>query len=183
MPDTAQIILPRAQRAGDSFSWRQSLNEHTAANGWALALRLIPQAGSAIELSGTASGSDWDFAATGAQTADWPAGRYTTALVATRAAERSTLAADALQVFPNLATATTHDSRSFARRMLDAIESALIGRATNDELDLIEVQIYSRGQKRGQDVLLAARSKFKIEVQREEAAAGRGRSGRVYVRF
>jgi hypothetical protein len=183
MPDTAQITLPRIQRAGDSFSWRQTLGEHTAANGWALTLRLIPQAGAPVQITGSATGPEWAFAATPAQTAAWPAVAYTAALIATRADERTTLASGSLTVQPDLATSATHDSRSFARKMLDAIEAALIGRATNDELDLISITVYSRGQTRSQGELLAARNKFLVEVQREEAAAGRGRSGRVYMRF
>lgn len=178
------LSLPASHRAGDAFSLRLTLGNHASAAGWTTKLLLLPAVGTKVELAGAASGNDWSFAATPAQTAGWAHGRYTLALIATQGTTaRDTLAQSSLEVLPDLAAATTHDDRSFARRMLDAIEAALLGKATRQELDIIETNVYSRGQKRDKAALLEARDKFRIEVQREQAAGGRGRGGRIYMRF
>ncbi|HQU89420.1 MAG TPA: hypothetical protein PK620_11945 [Denitromonas sp.] len=183
MPTEIPTTEPLTLRAGDSATWRKSLGDYPAGAGWVLSYTLI-SAAAKHSFNAAADGDDHLVTLAAATTAAWPAGRYTLIAQATLAPDRYTLSTTDLHVLEDLAAAASFDGRSHARRMLDAIEAALEKRATAEQLDLIELSIFSRTSKRGDGALLEARSKYLIEVRREEAAAGNkpGR-GRVYMRF
>ena len=177
--------LPVEIRAGDTLNFTRSYADYPAGDGWALAFKLIPLTGGPISFSGTASGDDYAVTVAASTTATWPAGRYTWVESVALSGVRKTLASGETLVLADLAAlAGSHDGRTFARKMLDAIESALVNAATASQLDLIDVTFAGRGQKRDRATLIAARDRYKREVQSEERAAGiKPGRGRVLLRM
>lgn len=184
---TAQIPdqLPAEIRAGDTLQFTRSHADYPAGAGWVLAFKLVPQSGSPISFTGSASGNDFAVTVAASTTAGWPAGRYTWVETATLSGVRVTLGSGEVLVLPDLAAmADSYDGRSFARKMLEAIEAALVNAATASQLDLIDVTFAGRGQKRDRAALIEARDRYRREVLREERAAGiRPGRGRVLLRM
>lgn len=176
---------PTTHRAGDTLAWQRDLPDYPSTAGWVLTYRLVPQTtGTGITLNATGAGSVHTIAAAAAATASWAPGPWQLIGILTNGAERKTLYAGALQILPDLATSNGADLRSVARKLLDAVETLLIGKATTDQLDLLEVSLFSRGQKRDPASLIVLRDKLRAEVNAEERAAGlKPGAGRVLVRF
>lgn len=115
-----------------------------------------------------------------AQSSLFATGRYDWVIYLTNANERITIDSGTVQVQPNPATALPVDRRSHARKMLDAIEALLEGRATNGDLDLIKIQV--PGARRADfdpAQLLPMRDKYRAEVVSEERAAAAARGDRI----
>lgn len=175
---------PLTHRAGDSISWSRDEPDHPPADGWVLSYRLVHPTAAAITIAAVASGTVWTVSLTPSQTAAWPAGRCMLVGLLTRAsAERLTRYSAAIEILPDLATASTYDGRSTARKMLEAVEAALVSRASAAQIDMIEANFRDRGWKRSPELLIKLRSQLAIEVAREDAITGSGAGGRVYVRF
>lgn len=169
---------PLTLRAGDTWSWSRIDADHTAAAGWAVAWHLASAAGH-YEQAGSGAGDTWSLTWPAADTAGIPAGIYAWAAVATKAGETLTLASGQVLVQPALTSAV--DARSHARKVLDAIEALIENRATIDQQ---EYTIAGRQLKRMPlPDLLALRTRYRSEVQREDAASA-GYDGRnIRVRF
>ncbi len=162
-------------------------NAYRASAGWAMTYRLVPRSGSGsvITITADADGDDFTVSVPSSTTAGWGAGWYSWAGYVSKAGNRYTFDDGQIEIKADPGAAPAgYDGRTHARKMLDAIEAALEAKATASQLDLVELEIYSRRSRRDRSVLLEARQKYLTEVRREEAAAGinTGR-GRVYVRY
>lgn len=115
---------PISIRAGDSVTWQRVLPEYPASAGWALAYRLIPETGTAVEISATGSGDTHTVALARTATASIAAGRYTLVGYATLNTERATLYSAPCQVLPDLSSASSYDGRSAAEIALAAAKTA-----------------------------------------------------------
>lgn len=177
--------LPGEIRAGDTLAFTRSHAEYPASAGWALAFKLLPLSGSPISFAGTAAGDDWGITIAASTTADWVAGRYTWVETVALAGVRKTLSTGEVLILANLAAlSASFDGRSFARKMLEAVEAALLNAATASQLDLIDVNFSGRGQKRDRAALIKARDLYRREVQHEDRAAGiKPARGRVLLRM
>jgi hypothetical protein len=106
-------------------------------------------------------------------TSGWAAGRYVLTEFVTNGSERYTLDSCDLQVLPDLASATTAtDTRTHARKVLDAIEAWLESKAPTAgafEHAGIKIQNYPIAD------LLALRDRYRAEVRRETGGPGAGR--------
>lgn len=175
--------------AGDTLSFGTDVPEYLPADGWTLTYRLIPRTSGAVITITASTGTgdyDYDIAVPAATTAGWAAGEYSWAAYVELSGQRYTVDKGTLTVKPDVGAVTSYDGRTHARRTLDAIEAAIEGRATNAQLD--EYSIAGRTLRYiGHADLLAFRSQYQIEVQREEdaerAAAGLASRRRYYVRF
>ena len=116
--------IPATLRAGDALTTTWSLPDYPAAAGWSVRLTLI-NSGARYQASAVASGVDHALTVSASTTAGWVAGSYSWAIDATLAALRATVASGTVQVLPDLASATTLDTRSNYRKALEAAESAL----------------------------------------------------------
>jgi hypothetical protein len=187
------VSISTTLTAGDSLRLSIPSRGRTVADGWALALLLVPVAGGTRITAGSTSTADPDNAGAhlltvaAAATALWPAGAYTWVLQATRTTERESLASGTTQVLPDPAATSTAplDLRSLARQSLDAINAYLANPAN---LQAASYSISGRTLSRyPRAELLAERSKWQAEVAREEAAArlaaGLADRRRIYVRF
>lgn len=177
-----QTFEPSTLAAGDTAKWRKSLPGFPASAGWVLTYTLVT-ASARVTFTATADGDDHLVAVPAATTAGWAAGTYTWRAQVAKAGEVFTVADGTLRIQPAFGSAT--DGRSHARKVLDAIEAVIEGRATSQ---VGEYQIAGRQLKYIPiPELLTLRDKYRAEVAREDAAqrAARGLpdSRRVYVRF
>lgn len=182
------LNIPAAIYLGDTLDFTTSgLTDYPAVGGWTLKLRLAPRStGTAIDLTAAASGDDHQFTALATTTAAWAAGWYTFTGFAEKAGARYTVERGQVQLFAASSTlAAGTDTRTHARKVLDAIEAVLENRAT---LDQESYAINGRSLKRMPiEQLLKLRQVYRAEVQGEEAAsklaAGLGTARKVQVRL
>jgi hypothetical protein len=170
--------LPAQHRSGDTFSVTRSYADYPASEGWSVSLTLVGS-GSVYTVTSSADGDDHVVSATAAATGAWASGRYTVVEYVSKSLERYTLSSSVIEILPDLAAATAgQDTRSHARKVLDAIETFLgTGSITNASLEF--------NGRRLQHIpipdLIALRDKYRAEVRRE---SNNGRvGGRLLVRF
>lgn len=180
--------------AGDFITWLKTLADYPAPT-YSLSYRLLGS-GEALTISTTASGTDHLIEYPGASSTNpvvvgsdsWAAGFYTLTPIVTEVAtsRRVTLPALPLTVLANPDTATAADTRSHARKVLDAVEAVIEGRASTDQK---RVKVNSGGidqdlERVPVSELLALRSRYKEEVMREESSArGKSGGGRILMRL
>jgi hypothetical protein len=169
--------------AGDTLDFTTSVPEYPASEGWTLKYRLAPRAaGAAIDITAAADGDDYDVQVVAATTIGWATGWYTWTAYVEKAAERYTVDRGQLEIRAASTTlAAGSDNRTHARKVLDAIESVIEGRAT---LDQQEYAIAGRSLKRmAIDELMRFRRIYQSEVKAEELAAGIGTARTLQVRL
>jgi hypothetical protein len=176
---------PAALIAGDTWTWRKSVADYKAGDGWSLKYRLVPADGGASEFTATADGDAYQVSVPAATTAGFATGSVAWFALVSKGADRVTVDQGRFTIRPNPATATTAQMLSHARKVLAAIEAVLETRATRDQE---EYQIEGRSLKRTPlNELVKFRSFYRSEVRREEQAEdlarGRQTSNAVVVRF
>jgi len=172
------MIEPGKIAAGDSLAWSRSLKDYLASDGWVLHYALF-NATAAYTIDSAADGDDHAISIPATTTAEWDAGRYDwSAYVTHPDGRKKSLFTGAIIITPDL-TAGPYDGRSHARKMLDAIEAVVEGRATANDLDLVRGQFNDRVIEREPERLIEWREKYKVEVLAEEQAAGIGRGERL----
>lgn len=176
---------PASIAAGDTVAWTKSLSDYPASAGWALAYTFINSAAK-FSINATASGDDFAVSVSAVTTAAYTPGTYSWMATVTKAGERFTVGTGTAVVTPNLAAATTYDTRSAAKKALDAADLALATYGAKAYLQSYEIA--GRSQ-RFQDpaAFMAWRDKLRVEVRREQAAAdiaaGRRPRNQVLARF
>ena len=174
---------PLSLIAGDSVQWKITDTDYPADDGWVLSYKLVSPAG-VITLSSIADGSSHLVAIAAADTAAYVAGLYTWHRQFTKAADRITTSKGLIDIQDDVATLTALDGRTHARKMLDAIEAALEGSATANQLHVLSVSGVDRSMQQDASKLILLRNKYQIEVKREDAAKGIGTGrGKILVRF
>lgn len=134
----------------------------------------------------TPEGNGWTITVKADNTEDYSTGIYSYAIYAVKTDERYEMERGQVEVKANLvALASTDDPRSHVKKVLDAIEAVIVGRATNDELSY---SIAGRSLSLTPIAdLLVLRDKYKWEYDREvraaKVAAGFKPGGQVRVRF
>jgi hypothetical protein len=187
MAITIPEVEPTELRAGETCTWKRSWSDYSA-TGWTLTYTAINSAGK-ITFSGTATGTAHlvsvpAVSATGVVGTDsYTAGTYSMIGRVTDGTSVYSVYDGLLVVLPNLAAATSYDTRSTAKQLLDALDAYLLDKATANQLDVIETAIADRRIRRDKASLLKWRSDLKIEVAREDAAANGEAGNRYYVRF
>jgi GNAT superfamily N-acetyltransferase len=183
MAATIPTTEPLTARAGDTWQWRRDdLSSDYPASAWTLKYYFRNAAGY-FDVTAAADGDEFAVSVAMATTAGYAVGHYDWFAVVESATERFQVDAGRLQVLPNMATAAAYDGRGFARKMLDAIEAALLSRATADQLDMVATQLGDRSLTRDRASLIQLRSQFMAEAKREEAAQNGTDSRRMLVRF
>lgn len=174
--------------AGTSLAWTRPYGDHAPADGWLLSYS-VRGGGVVLDVAATDTGTEWRLELSQAATTTIGAGRRTLAGYAARtvpSAERVEVYRAPLFVYPDLAAeGPGFDSRSHARRVLEAIEAVLEKRATKDQA---AYSIAGRSLSRTPiPELLALRDRYRAEVAQEDAAdrlaAGLGSRRTVRVRF
>lgn len=172
--------IPAELRAGDTITWRRTLADYPASDGWELRCTLVGP-GAVYNLVAVPDGDDHVFTASAAVSAAWTPAGYQALETAHKSGERYTLGSVRVVVLQDLATASVGtDTRSHARKVLDSLNAWLESKAPTAG----EVQIADR-RIRNYDLgdLLALRDRYAAIVKREDAAANGGRTGRLLVRL
>jgi hypothetical protein len=168
-------IEPQQIRVGDTLTWRRSLADYPAGEGWVLSYTLI-NATHKITITTTADGNDHVVNVPATTSDDYVAGWYDYFSHVAKGVERYSVGSGRMQVLPNLVAATTLDTRSHARKMLDAIEALLEKRATTEQLGIMRAAFGDRSTDFTHGELLKMRDRYRAEVV-SEAQAERLRNG------
>lgn len=166
---------------GDTVKWLRSLSDYPASSGWALTYELV-NAANRITISAAASGADHLVTIAAATSANYVAGSYAWRARVTKTDEVYTVGSGRITVLPVFSTII--ETRSQARRTLEAIEATLEGRATSAtesyEIAGRQLRYFTPEQ------LLPWRDRYRADVAREDAAlragAGLPNPGRIFVR-
>ena len=176
---------PTSFTAGDTVAWTKSLADYPASASWVLAYVFI-NATAKFSVTAPASGDDHAATIAAATSAAFTPGTYSWTASVTKAAERFTVGTGSAIVLPNLAAASTYDTRTAARKALDEAEIALATYGAKAYLQAFELN--GRSQRfHDPGTFLAWRDKLKAEVRREEnaaaIAAGRRPRNQILARF
>ncbi len=197
-PEPTEIIL------GDTVSWvRRAVVANTinddgtletteikASEGWTLKFSAVGKLG-LFSITATADTEDVDdfiFTVSAATTAAYIAGDYQWQLIATLTTTRYTIALGRVTCVDNIAARVAlYDNRSHAKKVLDAIEAVLEGRASRAQGEMA----YSKAGKSLQLTpipdLLKLRQVYKREYEGELALermkAGLGSGRKILTRF
>lgn len=176
---------PVTLRAGDSVTWRTALPEHLPEAGWSLAYRLL-WAGGYADCVVDVEGGEYIVTLGATQTATAPAGKARLIGWVTRSAERLTVHDSVLTVLPNLAVATSYDSRSQSQKALEDARAALAAYTADGGATVESYTIAGRSMKfRSAADLISLIEKLERDVARERMAAGilaGGAPGRIVTR-
>jgi len=155
--------------AGDTVEWQRTFSDYPASDGWALAYTFV-NAGNRQQVNAVADGATHRVMITAEDSATWSAGDYDWQATVTQNTIRYTVGKGRTAVKPNFAAtgAEGFDARSYARRLLEAIDAQLENRATQNELDMVEYNIGMRGLRRSEEGLLTLRGLVAGRVWSEE---------------
>lgn len=179
---------PTKLRAGDTWKWRrEDLSADYPAGTWTLKYRFKNATGG-FEITATADGVNFAVTVTAATSGAYAAGEYAWQAWVENGSEKYTVRTGTLDVLPDLRAGTATaalDTRSMARKLLDAVEAVLANTAT---LDQQAYTIHGRSLTRiPRGELLEIRSKLKAEVAGEQRAEklrkGLGGDNRIVVRL
>lgn len=182
MAATTPTTEPTELRAGDTWQWRREDLSDYPASAWTLKYYFRNSAAK-FDITATADGDLYAVSVAMATTAGKAVGSYDWIAVVESASERFQVDSGLLEVLPNLATDAVYDARSFARAMLDAVESALTSKATAQQLDLVQAALADRSMQYSVGSLMTLRSQLQSEVKREIATQKGESKNRVLVRF
>lgn len=169
--------------AGDTATWKRSLNDFPAGDGWVLTYEL--RGPGKITITATADGNDHLVDEKPTATSLWGPGRYSWAAFVTKAPDRYRIRRGSFDIKPDLAKSATLDARSHGRKVLEAIEAVLETRATKDQSAYsIDGRTLSRTPIAD---LLVLRDRYAAlvasEEQSEALTRGVGTRSRILVRF
>lgn len=179
-------IEPEVVTAGDYITWEKSLSDYPASAGWVLTYALL-NSSAKLTITATASGDDHLVAIAAATSAAYTAGVYQWQSYVTKTTERYTIATGSITVKANLSGITVAtDTRTHVKKVLDAIEALIEGRATTGEQEMTIDG--TRLVKMTVEQLLALRGRYYAYYQQELAAEKIARglgtgSGKIRVRL
>jgi hypothetical protein len=185
---TVATIEPISVRAGDTWVWRrEDLTADYPASVWTLTYRFKNSAGG-FAVVAAADGDYFEATVAAATSASIAAGDYAWQARVTAGAVSHTVGTGVSSVLANLfATSATvaSDQRSQARKVLEAIDAVILGRASKDQE---EYAIGNRSLKRTPLAeLQALRDRYAARVRAEEAvdrlAQGRPARNKLFVRL
>jgi hypothetical protein len=181
--------VPSAVFAGDTVLFSEYFADYPASDGWAITFDFRAANGKAISFTSSqdsANSARHFVSLTPALTSTWIPADYSGVGRAIKSGQKITVWTGALTVNAELSSQTDNfDTRTHARKCLDAIESVLEGKATRDVLNTtIAGQSISRLTP---DQLISFRAYYRAEVLAEETedaiANGRAGGNQILVRF
>lgn len=165
--------IPEKMVAGESASWKYANSDFPASSGWSLVYSLINAAGK-ITITSTADGSDHLVEVASGKSANYAVGEYDWQAHVSNGTERYKVAEGVIEITPDFEAQSAYDTRSHAKKVLDALEASIEGRASKTQLShtIAGVQI----QHMTFDELLRMRNKYAAKYQGELVASGKARS-------
>lgn len=170
--DTVTWVRRNVQAASENDSGILVYIDIEASEGWALKFTAVGKLGS-FSINAAAdddNADDFKFTIPAATTAGYTAGDYKWQLTATKSPDRYTIAEGWITLKDNIAgRSAAYDNRSHAKKVLDAIEAVLEGRAS---LDQQSYQIAGRSLSRTPiPDLIKLRALYKDEYEGEQIEA------------
>ena len=179
MASTTLTAVPSSFYQGDTLNLLVELSDYSAADGWTLSY-FFKNKDSNFSIVSTASGAKHSFAAIAAVTETWLPGVYAVVGKVSDGTSTHTVSVGSIEILRDLSTGDNFDTRTHAKKCLDAINLVLEGKATRDVL-----QTTIAGQSIGRmsfNELLSAKAHYQDIVNGEAVSAGtKGRN--VLVRF
>lgn len=175
-------IEPLEFAAGDTVKWTKSLEDYSAADGWALTYHL--RGDTPLDISATQSGTGWSVTISATETAGLKPGTYSLTGRVTYSGETFTVYSGSVTVKANAALSDSIDARSHARKCLDALQGVMEKRCS-----LAEASYTIFGERGAQlttiDEALKLLNYYKAQVRNEEIQerANRGERGGIQIRF
>lgn len=168
MTNPIPTLEPEVVTAGDTVTWRRYLPNHLPVDGWALSYALVNAAG-LIAITSTADDDSHLVEVPAATTAAWTAGDYTWQAYVTSGSDRHAVGQGSITIRPNFAAASSGlDARSHPRKVLDALQATMEGKASSDQLAM---SIRGRSISRmGAAELIKWLDFYEKQVAREEQA-------------
>ena len=177
-------IEPATITAGDTITWSRTLPDYPASAGWVLHYAL--RGTTAINITGSASGDNHLINISATVSAAYTDGIYTGQGYVVNGNSRVTVFSGTITIKPDLVNvAAGYDGRSHVKRVLDALEATLEGRATSDQLKLSidgtaierctweDVQKFRAGYLR----------EYQKELQAARVAQGKNSGRKIVTRF
>jgi hypothetical protein len=182
MPDIPKIE-PLEITAGDYIQWTKNLSDFPPGT-WTLTYTLINSTNK-YQLTATTSGADFLVTIAAATSAAYVAGVYKWQAYVTSGVQRYNVGSGEVKINPNFAATATLDTRTHAKKVLDAIEAVLENRAS---LDQEEYTIQGRSLKRTPVLeLMKMRDKYRAmyisEQNAEKASKGLYGKNKLFVRI
>ena len=159
---------PSSLIVGDRWAWKRSdlYNDYGVAYTWAYSCVLEGDAATKISITSSISGTDYVVEVASATTATYTPGLYHWTGYITRTADSERIALDAgTFTLKENAAVTSVDPRSHVKKVLDALEAMIAGKATKDQ------KSYSIGdrsiERLSPEELLTWLDKYKYYYQQE----------------
>lgn len=178
------VLEPTAVYAGDTVTWRKALQAYPASEGWQLTYALRGPA--SINITAAADGDLHLIDEDPATTAGWAPGFYSWTAQVSKSGQKFTVATGSIEIEPNPTNVIAGtDQRPHCKKVLDAIEAVLEGRATRDQQ---EYQIDGLAIKRTPipellQLRLAYRREYRAWQKAQALKQGRKTGRQVKVRF
>lgn len=173
------VTIPAKLIAGDTWEFTFSHGDYSAPT-WDASV-YFENAAATFSATASDDGSDHAFSIAAATTAAKQSGRYKWSIRVTDGTDSYTVETGWVEILADPAAAGTHDPRSDARKLLDALNATLLGRATSDQLAM---SLNGRSISRTPlPELRQWRDQLKQEVRTEEQGERAGLGRNIKVRF
>lgn len=171
--------IPKQLIAGDTWMWTRSLGDYPAGT-WTATVYFEAMQG-AFSVAASASGTTHSFTIAATTTTAYVPGRYGWRLRVTDGTTLTTFESGMVEVLVDPAKAGKVDTRSWAQRTLEAVESFLEGNASTAQASM---SLAGRQISRWSlDELRAWHKDLESRVREEERAGSKGRGRDIRVRY
>lgn len=176
---------PEKVVSGDSYTWEKTFTDYPTGDGWALSYTFQKSGNASLTVAASGSGTTYTMTLSTTNTALLGSGLWFWYAHLTKTGQRKTVGNGRFDVVPNPASGDSSvDPRSFAKKALDAIESAILSGIREDieiSVDGMVIRFRSFAE------MMEARSKYKMlynqELDAERLANGLGNRRKVVTRF
>jgi hypothetical protein len=129
------VNTPSTIQAGDTITWSECLSEYPATDGWTLKHRLAGP--SIIDITSTASGPDHLISISAATAMAYTPGFYRWTAYVDNGTDIHTVGSGTLTIVRDLRQITgSYEGRSHGRRVYEALQAAIEGRATKEQEEM-----------------------------------------------
>ena len=176
-------MIPTSLQVGLTWEWGASFSDYPAST-YTLVYTLI-NSDSKITITADADDDDYSVAVVPATTAAYTAGVYAYQATVTDGTDTYLVASGSIEITPSFSAATILDTRSHVKKVLDALEATIEGKATGDQ-QLIMVggrQIMSWSPTEMMKFRDHYRAEYTAEQMADAVAAGNGSNRKIKVRF
>lgn len=175
------LAIPRTITPGDTITWRDSFSDYKPPEyglSWAI------RGATALSVDAIATGDEFETTITPALSSSLVAGTYFFQAYTRYESNRVTIGSGQITVLANLGALTDpYDGSTIAQKMLFAVTEAIQARLSGGAVDSYEIKGRQLNRTPLPD-LVKLRDQLKIEVAREQAAAGlMPDSRRLFVKF